>query len=149
MQKTSIKLAVAFGVASAIKYGTRLATTTMFHQSCHAILEEFPTLKESYPSLAIEISQLGELGQDGKFRAILRILEDIVVLDKEERKGNEFKIARLIGRLEAGIAQIADNTQAWKSDSLFNEKRIAQQDTIPTVKRQVENILHNFITRCS
>ena len=149
MQKTTIKLAVALGVASAINYGTRRAATTMFHQSCHVILEEFPTIREAYPSLAIEISQLGKLGQDEKFRVILCILEQIVCLDKQEQKGNEFKIARLIGSLEANIAQIAKDTQAWKSDLLFNEKRIAEEDTIPTVHRQVENLLHNFITRCS
>lgn len=147
MQQASIKLAVTLGIASAIKYGMGHITKS---RPCHEIVDEFQKVKNAYPSLCIEISQIGKLEQDSKFRNIMRTLERIVDSEKEEQKGTEFKIARLIGILEADLNDIVNETQAWKSDRLFNEKRIAIEDTVPTVRSQVENILHNHIlSKCS
>jgi hypothetical protein len=149
MQQVATQLAVTAGVATVIRFGTRLAVGPVFRRFYHPIVDDYPTVKSAYPALALEIGQLGELQQEARFRRIMSTLKGIVELDEEKRRGNEFKLARLIAQLNQDMKVIVERTESWRSDRLFNEQRIAQQDTCPTVERQVENILFNYIAECS
>ena len=147
MRENAVKIGVALGVASAIKCVTSYVAATLFKRDYHSIVNEFPLVRSSYPSLALEVSQLGLLEQDLKFRSILATLQTIVELDEEGLQGNEFKIARLLKKLHCELVDIVRHTEVWKSQDLLKERRIAEEDTIPSVEGMAEAILHNFILR--
>ena len=93
----------------------------------------------------MEIGQLANLEQEDRFRSIKNILEEVAEYDELARPGDEFKIARCTALIRSSFVLLLRETEAWKNDHLFNEKRIAEEDTIPTLERQLENILHNHI----
>lgn len=147
MQHQAKKLVVGLGAAYAIKCGTQSLVSSLCARSPHPIVEEYPEVVRRYPSLSLEVSQLANLEQEGRLRSIMELLREMVTLDRERRRGNEFKMARLWATLQASFRRIVEDTRGWESDHLFNEKRIALEDTIPTLDRQLENIVHNYITR--
>lgn len=149
MQKQAKKLVVGLGAAYAIKCGTQSLMGSLCARSPHSIVVEYPEVVKRYPSLSLEVSQLANLEQEGRFRSIMELLKEMVFLDRERRRGNEFKMARLWSTLQASFHHIVEDTRGWESDRLFNEKRIAVEDTIPTLDRQLENIVHNYIIRLS
>lgn len=145
MDARSLKVAVSLGVTSLLTHATMRALRTALPASYPESVARYPAVVAAHPSLCAEVGQLANLQQDEKFGTIMGVLNDIVLLSTDRTKGNEFKIARASRDLERHLQGIVQATESWRSDDLFNEKRIALEDTVPTVRRHVEDILHNFI----
>ena len=134
------------GVASLLTLKARhLLLASGRRRAPHPLVGEFPLALSAYPALCAEIEQLTRLRQDEGFRAVMRVVEEIARLDEERRRGNEFKIVRATATLSRLMARLVAGVRTWESDALFNEKRIAEEDTIPTVEQQPDDILHNHI----
>lgn len=143
----ALKLASAFGVAAALTHGTRAVMKRVHREDYHEWTKKHPRAISAYPSLCLEISQLANLEQERRFHAIMQLIDEVAEYDEMSRPGNEFKIARSTASIRSHLVLLLKETQEWKNNHLFNEKRIAEEDTIPTLERQLENILHNYINK--
>tara|TARA_B110001452_G_scaffold166182_1_gene138730 strand:- start:2511 stop:2975 length:465 start_codon:yes stop_codon:yes gene_type:complete len=140
------RAAVSLGATSLLTHAVMRLVRLVHPASFHELVLCHPAIVDAHPSLCMEIGQLANLEQDDAFKEIMEVLADIVSLEGKLVRGNEFKLGRASSLLEKKLRDIVDRTESWRSDHLFNEKRIAIEDTLPTVERQVENILHNFIS---
>lgn len=138
------KIVASLGVATLVTQGT-LRCLRGKQPLYNPIVLEFPRVASAHPALCSELSQLAALGQAGALRDVMRLVECIVALEEGKGKGSEFKIARLAAQVSKSLKDMLEATELWKSDALFNEKRIAEEDTVPAVEQYLENILHNFI----
>lgn len=139
------QVALSLGVTSLLTHTAMRCMGFLSRASHHELVARHPTVVAAHPALCTELGQLANLEQGDRFEELMRILEAIVALERDGARGNEFKISRAASRFVVKMNELVDATESWRSDELFNEKRIAREDTLPTVERQVENILHNFI----
>jgi hypothetical protein len=54
-------------------------------------------------------------------------------------------MARLSAQIEAALEYILANVETWKSEELYAQKQIAEDDTVPLLKQHLENVLHNHM----
>ena len=145
MMKHTLKMLSAFGVAGLLTHGTRAIMQRVNAEEYHEWTKMHPKAISAYPALCMEIGQLAHLEQEARFHSIMRLLEEVAEHDELARPGDEFKIARCTALIRSSFVLLLREAEGWKSDRLFSEKRIAEEDTIPTLERQLENILHNHI----
>ena len=145
MDTPAARVAMSMGVSSLLSHATTRLMRSICPPVLHPEVSRYRDAVAAQPSLCAEVGQLAKLGQDERFRDIVRLVADVIALATHPAPGNEFKIARASNEISCRLREIVDETRAWESDDLFNEQRIAREDTVPTVERQLESMLHNYI----
>lgn len=124
---------------------TSHVTRRLFPPKIHPIIREYTTLNRKYPFVAKDASQLLSLQQDSCVRDVLLLLTHMAQEDEARRPCSQWKMARLSAQAEAALDHLLTSVETWKSEELFTQKQIAEDDTVPLIKQHLENVLHNHM----
>lgn len=142
------KIAGVAGCASALACGASWFASRRAAESLDPeIRSRCPEAAAAYPALCAELTKLARLGQTERFREILALVGAIARIDRDDRRGGEYKIARRAVELRARMRAMVEATAGWESERLFADKRVALEDALPAIHEELEAIVHNKMLR--
>jgi len=111
----------------------------------HEIMKDYPNMSSKYPSLAVDLSKLLLLTTEERLRGILRMFDEIAVIDNAKLHSSQWRLARLIKQINTEMSTVMSEVEIWKSDDLFLNKQLIEEDTLPAIEQHLDNILHNHL----
>ena len=117
----------------------------------HPILvQEYPKVSDSYPSLAASLSHLSTLQDEEGLRRVVQFADRIRLLDDQRSDpGAQWRIARMSKQMIREVEHMCARAPRSKSDDIFRAVVDCERETIPALKGVLEDILHNHILQRS
>lgn len=121
-------------------YAIRKLTAAELHP---LIVSEFPDIEQECANLAATLSQLGALAEEAAFRDILLVMRRILAADRSSGPRAQWDISRDSAEL-LRLAKAAC-AKAPLSDDAYRSSMHAQEETLPQLQGQLDDLLHNHL----
>ena len=132
--------AAFFGTLGLGAYALRRLTAAEPHP---LLVSDFADIQEHCPNLAATLSQLGGMVDEDALRDMLVVMRRILVADRSSGPRAQWEISRDSAEL-LRLAKAAC-AKAPLSDDAYRASMRAQQDTLPQLQGQLDDLLHHHL----
>lgn len=111
----------------------------------HPLVAARVVLAERHPALAAALSQLGTLGNDAAFAALLAKVDAILALDAQGGPAAQWQISRLSAEVVRDADALCKTPLAARSDEVFRAVLTCKDEAVPQIRGQLDDLLHNHL----
>ena len=121
-------------------YVVRRFTATELHP---LFLEEYADVADAQPNIASTLSSLADFTQRETMREMLELMRRIVEADRSASPRAQWYITRM----SADLFKLAKKSCAkpMLTDDTFRSSMIANEETLPMLQGQLDDLLHNHL----
>lgn len=120
----------------------RRLTATALHP---VLCAEYPELVERHANLAATLTQVAPAVDEVTFRAVLDLMRSIAAAEAAAGPRAQWDITRDSAKLLALVRAATSRTTAQTTEAAFRSSLLVQEDVLPQLQGQLDDLLHNHL----